>query len=115
MNSNTRTGQNVVLSDEVITKMVSVAAMEIEGVCSLVPNPDIKKILAPKSKRIVEIHRSQNSLVIDMYVKLKAGVNIVGTCNAIQENVKKTIQNMTGNAVSKVNVFVVDIDIPTEE
>lgn len=115
MNSNTKSEQNVVLSDEVIAKMVAVAASEIEGVCELVPNPDIKTILSSKSKRTVYIHRSQNSIVIDMYVKLKSGVNIVSVCNAVQENVKKTIQNMTGNAVSKVNVFVIDIDIPTEE
>ncbi len=115
MNLNTKSEQNVVLSDEVIAKMVAVAAAEVDGVCELVPNPDIKSMLSPKSKRTVEIHRSQNSIVINMYVKLKSGVNIVGVCNSVQENVKKTIQNMTGNAVSKVNVFVVDIDIPTEE
>ncbi len=115
MNTNSKSEQNVVLSDEVIAKMVSVAACEIEGVCELVPNPDIKTIFSSKSKRTVEIHHSQNSLIIDLYVKLKAGVNIVAVCNSIQENVKKTLQNMTGNAVSKVNVNVVDIDIPTEE
>ncbi len=115
MNSNTNSEQNVVLSDEVIAKMVAVAASEIEGVCELVPNPDIKSMLASKSKRTVDIHHSQNSMIIDMYVKLKSGVNIINVCNSIQENVKKTVQNMTGNAVSKVNVFVVDIDIPSEE
>ncbi len=114
MNINTNSEQNVILSDEVIAKMVAVAAGEIEGVCELVPNPDIKTILSSKAKRTVEVHRSQNSIVIDLYVKLKSGVNIVGVCNSIQENVKKSIQNMTSTAVSKVNVNVVDIDIQAE-
>lgn len=115
MNLNTQSEQNVVLSDDVIAKMVSVAATEIDGVCELVPNPDIKSIIASKSRRAVDVHITQDSMVIDLHVKLKSGVNIVSLCNAVQENVKKTVQNMTGHAVSKVNVFVVDIDTATEE
>lgn len=115
MNLNTRSEQNVVLSEEVIAKMVSVAATEIDGVCEPVPNPDIKKMFSSKARRTVDIHMSQDSMVIDLYVKLKSGVNIVTLCEKVQENVKKSIQNMTGRAVSKVNIYVADIDIPVEE
>lgn len=109
-----KTTHNVVLSEEVVAQMVSAAASEIDGVCGLVPNPSIKKIFSSKTTKAVDVKYSQNSMTIDMYVKLKMGVNITTLCETIQENVKKTVQNMTGCPVSKVNVIVADIDIPTE-
>lgn len=109
------TVHNVVLSEDVIAQMVSTAACEIEGVCSLVPNPNIKKIFSSKTTQSVNVKYSQDSMVIELFVKLKTGVNITSVCEAIQDNVKKTIQNMTNTPVSKVNIVVADIDIPTED
>ncbi len=114
MDIKNKTRHNIVLSEDVVAKMATVAALEIDGVCEVVPNTSLKKIFSPKDTRSVDVKISQDSMVVDIYVKLKVGVNISSLCVAVQENIKKSIQNMTGYAVSKVNVFVADIDIPTD-
>lgn len=115
MDIKNNTVHNVVLSEDVIAQMVSTAACEIEGVCELVPNPNFKKIFSSKTTQSVNVKYSQDSMIIELFVKLNVGVNIASVCESIQENVKKTIQNMTNTPVSKVNVVVADVDIPTEE
>ena len=44
------------------------------------------------------------------------GSKIMPLCEKVQENVKQTIQNMTGITVSKVNVVVTGVSLqPTDE
>lgn len=102
----------VVISEDVIAKMVGVAALEIDGVAAVVPKPaDIKGVFRDKSSQAVHVRFADNEIYIDAYLKLKSGAKIISVCEAVQENVKSQIQNMTGRAVAKVNVFVVDVDL----
>ena len=112
MNINNSTEQNVVLSEEVIAKIVSLAALDVDGVCAMVDAPDIKKMLRPGSTKSVHVKTGDGSMVIDLYIKLNMGVKIASVCEKVQQSVKKSVQNMTNSAVTQVNVHVVDIDIP---
>lgn len=112
MNINKHTEQSVVLSDEVIAKIVSLAALDVDGVCAMVDTPDIKKMLRPGSTKSVHVKTGDGSLIIDLYIKLNMGVKIASVCEKVQQSVKKSVQNMTNSAVTQVNVHVVDIDIP---
>ncbi len=108
-----KTAHNVLLSEEVVAQMVSAAASEVDGVSCLVPNPTFKNLFSSKTTKAVSVKYALDSMTIEMYVKIKMGVNITTLCEQIQENVKKTVQNMTGHAVSRVNIIVADIEIPT--
>ncbi|MBQ2001535.1 MAG: Asp23/Gls24 family envelope stress response protein, partial [Clostridia bacterium] len=54
---------------------------------------------------------NDNALYIDAFVKMKMGVDIVSVCEEAQRNIKESVQNMTGKAVSKISIHVVDIEI----
>lgn len=114
MNINKNTEQNVVLSEEVVAKIVSLAALDVDGVCAMVDTPDLKKMFQPGSTKSVRVKRNDGSMIIDLYIKLKMGIKIDSVCEKVQQSVKKAVQNMTSSAVTQVNVHVMDIDIPQE-
>ena len=49
-------------------------------------------------------------LEINVYLCVKPGFNVKEVSEKVQSNVKDKIQTMTGNAVTKVNVCIEDID-----
>lgn len=103
----------IVISEDVIAKMVVAATMEIDGIASMVSKPaNIKGLFKNKSAKSVHVKFNDNAIYIDAFVKLKMGSDIVKVCEDAQRNIKESLQNMTGKAVTKINIHVVDIDIP---
>ena len=104
--------QGIVISEDVISKMVATAALEIDGIADMVSKPaNIKGVFKDKSAKSVHVKFIDNALYIDAYVKMKMGVDIVSVCEEAQKNIKESVQNMTGKAVSKISIHVVDIEI----
>lgn len=114
MNGNQRRDQNVVLADEVVAKIVSLATLDVDGVCAMAQSREVKSLLKTGDSRCVLVKKQDDALTIDLYVKLNMGVKIAAVCERVQQSVKKSVQNMTGYAVTQVNVHVVDIDIANE-
>ena len=98
------------ISEEVIATIASLATKEINGVASLANSPvDIKGIFVKaksKGSKSIRIELSDDVAVIDVYVNLNYGAKIPDVSEQIQNNVKTAVQNMTGIAVSKVNVHI---------
>ncbi len=104
--------QGIVISEEVISKMVATAALEVNGIAGMVSKPsDIKGLFKDKSSKSVHVKIQDNAIFIDAYVKLKMGCDVIRVCEDAQNNIKASIQNMTGKAVTKVNIHVEDVDI----
>ena len=114
MNGDQKRDQNVVLSDDVVAKIVTLATLDVDGVCAMAPSPEMKSLLKSGDARCVRVKRQDGALAIDVFVKLNMGVKVASVCERIQQAIKKSVQNMTGSAVTQVNVHVVDIDIPEE-
>ncbi len=96
------------ISEEVIATIASLAASDVAGVAALVPNTaNLKGYLRKNpSAKAVKIELNDNIAIINVYVKLKFGAKIPAVADGIQRNVKESVQNMTGIAVSRVNVFI---------
>ena len=107
---NTQPVGNLKISREVIATIARYAAMEIEGVASL-PSfaTNLKGILKKQSPKAVSIDLSDDVAVIDIHINVKSGVNIPALAEKLQLSVKEAVQNMTGIAVSRVNVIVAGI------
>jgi len=67
--------------------------------------------LTPAPSKSIHITMDDGVAVIDVFVSLKYGANIPEVAANIQSNIKNNVQNMTGIAVSKVNVHIADIDL----
>ena len=116
-NKNRQPVGSLKISKDVISTIASVAALEIEGVDSLVaPAGKVGRLFSRSGGRdVIYITLSDDFAEIDLSVNLKYGAKITEVCPAIQNNVKETVQTMTGMAVSKVNVTVAGIAFPSAE
>lgn len=106
----------LIITEEVIAKMSSTAALEVAGVAGMAGQPAerggiLARVAPPKP---VRVSARDNDIVIDIYIAVKRDVRITDVAEAVQKNVKETVQNMTGNAVTKVNVHVADIELPND-
>lgn len=105
------------INEEVIAKMASIAATEIEGVVSMYDGVPVtvKNILNRVGPlKSVKVDTSDGIINLDVYIKVKENVKARDVAEAVQTNIKDKVQDMTGNAVTKVNVYVADI-MMTEE
>lgn len=120
-NVKNETGGNIKISDEVIITIAAVAVSEIDGAqCvsgafSEIAQKFGKKNFAKGIKVSVE-----DDIVLDVNIVVDYGVKIPEVAWNVQDNVKKSVELMSGLTVSKVNVHVVDVlqknvDIQTEE
>ena len=106
----------LIITEEVIAKMSSTAAMEVAGVAGVAFQPldktgILSKVLPPKA---VRVSTKDGEIVIDVFIAVKRDIRITDIAEAVQKNVKETVQNMTGSVVSKVNVHVADIELAEE-
>ena len=102
---------NLKISREVIATIARYAALEIEGVDSLASFATNLKgwLLKKQSAKPIDIDLSEDVAVIELHVNIKTGVNIPETAEKIQSAVKEAVQNMTGIAVSRVNINIAGI------
>lgn len=108
------------ISDEVVSVISGIAAEEIQGIVEIphgVGN-NISQILKGKKTstgKSVKVTLGEDSAIIDINVAVEYGVKIQEVVSAVQENVKKTVEAMTGLKVEAVNINVQNIYIPKQE
>ena len=104
------------VNTEVVEKMAEIAAMEIDGVAGLAKKAiDLKgAVKSKKAFKGIKVESVNGALKINAYISLKQGVNIKDVAEKVQANIKEKIQNMTGTAVTKVNVSIADVEFEKE-
>ncbi len=104
---------NLKISEDVIASITNIASKEVEGVAELAASPaNIKGLFKSKpAKSSVIVNLNDGVAVIDVYLKLKYGAKVQTVSGELQKKVKDSVQNMTGIAVSKVNVHISGIII----
>lgn len=109
----------VKISDEVVSVVAGIAASEIQGILE-VPNGvsnNITHLLKGKKMNVgksVKVTLGENEATIDLSLAVEYGVRIPDVVLEVQENVKKTVEAMTGLRVAAVNVSVQNIYIPKQ-
>ena len=106
------------ISQDVIFNIANIAANEINGVSSVVCSSTCKSIFNFKKNlpaRNIKVNISNDSAVIDVFIKVKYNVKIQQVSQLIQHKVKDAVQSITGIAISKVNVHITDIDFSDEQ
>ncbi len=100
------------VSAGVIVSIAETAAAETEGVALEAGNKIAVLTKAPLSSKLIlpiRVRLSADSAAIDIDIITEAGYKAFEVAKAVQEHVKSAVQNMTGIAVSKVNVRVTAI------
>lgn len=100
------------VNTEVIEKMAEIAAKEIDGVTGLAKKAiDLKGAVKSKTPfKGVKVESVNGAIKINVYICVNKNALVKEVAEKVQQNVKDKIQNMTGSAVTKVNVSVADLD-----
>lgn len=108
----------VKISNEVVAIIAGVAATEIEGVVGMSGSltGEITEMLGMKNlSKGVKVELGDGETAIDIFIIVEYGVNISEVGKNVQENVKKSVETMTGLNVAQVNVNIQGVDIPKSE
>ena len=110
----------VKISDEVVSVIAEIAADEIQGIVEVQHgvSSNISQILKGKkvsNGKSVKVTLDEDKAIIELNVAVEYGMKIPEVVSAVQENVKKTVEAMTGLKVDKVNVNVQNIYVPKQE
>ena len=104
----------VVIADEVVAVIAGLAAMEVEGVASMVGNVTkelISKIGKKSLAKGVKVDILEGIVTVAINLNLKYGYNIMDISEKVQEKVKAAIENMTGLTVADVNIRVAGVEV----
>ena len=100
------------VSANVLVSIAETAAAEVEGVALNSKNGLAVVGGAPFSSKIIppiRVKLNSEAAVIDISIVTELGHKAYEVAKAVQDHVKSAVQNMTGIAVSKVNVKIVGI------
>lgn len=107
------------ISDDVVATIAGIAATEIEGVAGMsgsALDAISQKLGAKKSpQKGVKVSVTPDGAVIDLYIVVSFGVRIPELAWEVQENVKNSVESMTGIDVLKVNVRIEGVSFENEK
>ncbi len=104
---------NIKISDEVISTIAAVAVAEIEGANTLNGAlSGIAEIFGKKNYTKGIKVNSGEQLTIDVNIIVDYGAKIHEVAWNVQNNVKKSVELMSGLQIEKVNVHVVGVEQP---
>lgn len=102
-------GGSLQISSDVLAKIARLAALEIDGVAevSTGSRQSVRGLLGKTSlQKPVTVVMEDGVATLTIRLIARYGSKIMPLCEKVQENVKQTIQNMTGITVSRVDVLV---------
>lgn len=109
---------SIQISEEVVASVAGMAVLEVEGVCGLSSSigTDIAEMLGRKtlSKGVRLTASDTGALRIDCDIVSNFGQNIFELAKNVQENVKSSVESVTGLCVAEVNVTICGIALPKE-
>lgn len=111
-------GDNMMITDEAIAVMAGVAASEIKGVASMSGGlaGGIAEVFGRRNlSKGVKVVTKNDTTTVDLYVVVKYGYRIPDLAYEIQENVKNTIESLSGISVDTVNIHVQGVDYSEDE
>ena len=107
-------------ANDVIATIVGVAAAEVDGIAGLAAgNASISNLLGNRNvskglSKGVKVEVGAEEVAVDVSVIVDYGMPIQKVGHNVQENVRKSIESMTGLHVIKVDVHVVGVSFERE-
>ena len=105
----------ITYANEVISTIVSVATTEVEGISGIVGATSMSGIIGKgRTPRGVRVDMDGQDVNVDVSVTVDYGMPIQKVGRNAQENVRKSIETMTGLHVEKVDLHVVGVSFEKE-
>lgn len=110
----------ITYANEVIAIIAGVAANEVDGVAAMCSGSSITEVFG-RSKNVgkvtkgVRVELGTEEAAVDLYLIVEYGTPIQTCAAAVQENVRKSIESMTGLHVVRVDVHVQGVSFEKEK
>lgn len=110
----------ITYANEVIAIIAGVAANEVDGVAAMCSSSSITDVFG-RSKNVskitkgVKVDLGTEEAAVDVYLIVEYGTPIQTCAAAVQENVRKSIESMTGLHVVRVDVHVQGVSFEKEQ
>ena len=105
----------LIITDNAIAMTAHQAASECYGVMQLVSRTltdSLCELLKrPSVGKGVKVTTIDNKINLELFVELKAGVNLSAVSDSLQETVKYCVETYTGMRVTNVEVHVVGVRV----
>ena len=111
-------GGSLQISTDVLAKIARIAALEVGGVAEVTAggSQSVRSLLGRTGlQKPVVVTLEDGVATVTVHLTVIYGQKIMPLCEKVQENVKQTIQNMTGITVSRVDVLVVGLAEPAAQ
>ena len=115
-NTQSRDEGQITYANEVISTIVSVATTEVEGISGITGSSGPLNGIIARSRipRGVKVEVNGENVKVDISVTVDYGMPIQKVGRNCQENVRKSIESMTGLHVEKVDLHVVGVSFEEE-
>ena len=110
-------GGTITYANEVIAIISGIAAGEVEGIAGMVTAGGLGEIIS-KNRNItrgVKVEVGTEEVSVDLYTIVEYGQPIQKVATEVQENVRKSIESMTGLHVVRVDVHVQGVSFEREK
>lgn len=105
-------GGSVRIANEVLAGIAAMAASEVEGVAELAAGGPLGSLgdrVRHPNARGVRVESNEDECHVEITISVKYGKAIPEVAMAVQENVRRQLESMTGLHVAAVDVRVADI------
>ena len=117
LEQDTESTGTITYANEVIAIIAGVAANEVDGVAGMCSGGGITEVFG-RNKNItkgVKVELGTEEAAVDIYLIVEYGTPIQACAAAVQENVRKSIESMTGLHVVRVDVHVQGVSFEKEQ
>ena len=97
------------IADEVVSIIAGLAATEVKGVAAMsggVVGGIAERLGRKNLSKGVKVEVGEKETAIDVYIIVEFGIRIPDVALKIQENVEKSVQDLTGLKVVETNIHV---------
>ncbi|NLY39610.1 MAG: Asp23/Gls24 family envelope stress response protein [Firmicutes bacterium] len=109
---------SVRIAPDVIAIIAGLAAGEIEGVAGMsggIIDGIADKLGRKDFTRGIKVHLEGDRVNLELNIIVEMGVKIVDVANRLKQEVRSTVENVTGLQVAAINVNVLGINIPRQQ
>lgn len=99
------------IAPDVLVSIAQLATLGVEGVSHLTSGPrDVNTLFKKGINEGVNIAVADNIVDVDIYVVVKRDFNVLEVSHNIQVQIARSISEMVGMEIGKINIHVEDIE-----
>ena len=116
MNTNEELIGTTTVDPDVILTIIRLAALGVPGVCRMASGPaGIDDLVKKYYSEGVKIDVEDHTVYVDLYLVLFRDVDLRTTARKIQKEVVRSIEDLVGMNVGRVDIHIEDIVVKTKE